>query len=182
MRLKNIFGLSAAALLVVGSSYLAFNRSNEKQSSVENGIEGIVQEAERPAKSAIFEEVTGEESLEDRYRLSNGMVVPEYLIVKEEKIENGRKLVVDTGYGPEFNLEIFDEGDGKPYHIIQVGGATWENGKLVQDNRRPEKSFDLTYRFCDEEGHGPYPIWKPTAFRGDPCYGVGPIKWAQESK
>jgi len=104
--------------------------------------------------------------------LSNGMQVPQHLIRKIEKIDTGRKFVVDTGYGFDFDLEIFDEGDGKPYTWCVEGVQTVnsETGELKGGTL--VKKFKLTYKFTSECPHGEYPIWEPTAFRADPCYGL----------
>jgi hypothetical protein len=94
------------------------------------------------------------------YTLSNGMEIPHPLIKSIQSFGKIKILTLDTGYGPKYDLKIFDEGDGKPYRFTEV------NRELgVHQN---EKNFTLTYRFCDK--HDPYPIWEPTAFRSDPCY------------
>jgi hypothetical protein len=117
------------------------------------------------------------------YVLSDDLIIPANIVKKVEKLDRGKKFIVDTGYGPEYDLEIFDEGDGRPYHMIEVGFREYDGkGNVVEDTTRMEKNFKLTYTFCDEEGHGPYPIWEPTAFRRDPCYGAGIIVRPAEEK
>ena len=120
--------------------------------------------------------------------LSNGMRVANYPMGGVIETDWGKVYIMNTGYGsPEYDMRVFDLEDGKPFVFTKVnkkgefGEELWdsEKGEFVLDHL--EKRFDLTYRFCNEP-HGPfrdgtYPIWDPTAFRSDPCYGfIGPIK------
>ncbi len=76
----------------------------------------------------------------------------------EQTVENGISVYrIDTGYGREFDILVYDPGDGNPY--------VWQKLDLKGNNR--EKRFKLTYNFEGTE----YPIWEPTAFRSHPNYG-----------
>ena len=94
------------------------------------------------------------ENIKTDYKLSNGMEIPGYLVVGVKLEDNMDVIEVDTGYGPEFNLRIIDEGDGKPYHFVE---------HISKGAKMQEKRFNMTYRFCDK--HDPIPIWHPTGFR-----------------
>lgn len=120
--------------------------------------------------------------------LSNDMRISKYSVDGVIETEWGSVYIVDTGYpSPKYDRRVFDLGDGKPFVFTKVnkkgehGEELWdsEKGEHVLDHL--EKRFDLTYRFCNEShgpfGNGTYPMWEPTAFRGDPCYGtIGSIK------
>ena len=93
------------------------------------------------------------------YNLSNGMNIPNWRIIGIESFETGRKYRIGEDYG---EMEVFDLGDGRPF--------VWQDD--FGDPSTRKKRFNLTYKFCDVPGHGPYPIWEPTAFRSDPCYGL----------
>ncbi len=116
--------------------------------------------AQEPATSSPIE-----------YILSNNMRIPGSRIWSIENSDKGKIIVVNQEHTTR-KLCIYDEGDGKPYHIVETGWQHWENGKLVEDQTKKEKRFNLTYKFCDI--HDPYPIWDKTAYKRDKCYKESP--------
>lgn len=128
------------------------------------------------------------EEPEDDFFLSNGMRIREYSLDGVIDTNWGKVFILDTGYpSPEYDIRIFDTGDGQPFVFDEIY-KTDERGFDLRDPEKGvklldhlEKRLNLTYRFCNEShgpyGDGTYPIWEPTAFRGDPCYGViSPVK------
>jgi len=108
--------------------------------------------------------------------LSNGMRISTYAVRSREGFseegKDGKKYSVMTGYGEDYDIEIFDFGDGKPYRLVEKVPVTIIDGKIIEGTKEIEKRFKLTYRFCDVEEHPDFFIWDPTGFRSDPCYGT----------
>jgi hypothetical protein len=158
--LRNILAAGLTAAVAYGTF-----RSFQINTPLETQTLESKVETPKVAKSYALEKISSGD-----VRLSNGMMIPSYLVRSIGTSEEGGFVDVDTEHGPEYGIKVFDSGDGKPYHYIEVGNKTWEGGVLVEDATHLERSFDLTYKFCDI--HEEIPIWFPTAFRSDPCYGI----------